>query len=304
VIGVLIWLVSAAVQKLQPPVDEDGSITVVMCPACEQAFHNLLREGGDIKCALYDVGEETGAVLASVNANVITDDKTNAAYGEPILGAALMHHKFCVINSTIVTSGSYNPTDGGEKGRNNLVIINSPTLARNYAAQFDAVRDRQRRGAEKPLVYLGPRDARIPIENYFCPADGCEGHVVDVLNQAKTEILFMTFSFTSDAIGDALARAQARGVNVEGVCDERQSRSEKQYSECAQLNAMLWDATGRGILHHKVFIIDGTTVVTGSYNPTASGTGKNNENVLIVTEPVFAAAFRREYNDIRAQAIE
>ena len=283
----------------QPPRDAEGSIAVVMCPACEQTFHNLLAGGGEIECALYDVGKGTAAVLASVDARVITDDKTNAAYGEPIQGSALMHNKFCIINSTIITSGSYNPTDGGAVNRNNLVIAHSPTLARNYAAQFDALSTGRREGAHEPLLYLGARENGSRIENYFCPRDGCEDKVITALSKAQSSIYFMTFSFTSNSIGDALLQARERGIIVEGMCDERQSRSEKQYSECTRLEATLWD--GNGLLHHKVFIIDGETVVTGSYNPTASGTGKNNENILIVTDPLFAEAFYAEYLASKAQ---
>ena len=36
-------------------------------------------------------------------------------------------------------------------------------------------------------------------------------------------------------------------------------------------------------------------VVTGSYNPTASGTLRNRENVLIIHSPVVAAEFLAEY---------
>lgn len=305
VIAVLVWLIVAIVGAVhasrEPPVDANGTIAVVMCPACEQAFNDLLASGSKVHCALYDVGEKTGAVLASVDATVITDDETNAAYGEPVPGSALMHNKFCVIDEVLVTSGSYNPTDGGSANRNNLVLISSPSLARNYAEQFDAVRDRRREGAKEPLVYLESNPEGIRIENYFCPADDCEGKVVRALDAAEEEIEFMVFSFTSDTVGDALVRAQERGVSVEGFCDGGQSRSERQYNECARVGATLWE--GAGILHHKVFIIDGQTVVTGSYNPTAAGTGRNNENVLIVTDETFAAAYTEEFIDVREMVL-
>jgi phosphatidylserine/phosphatidylglycerophosphate/cardiolipin synthase-like enzyme len=299
----LTWFIVAVASEVrenqEPPVDANGSITVVMCPDCEQAFNDLLASGSSVQCALYDVGKETAAVLANVDADVITDDETNAAYGEPVLGAALMHHKFCVINGSIVTSGSYNPTDGGSTNRNNLVIVSSPTLAHNYGAQFESVRDQRREGAREPLVYLGSSSTEgVRVENYFCPADDCEDKVIRALDSAVTSIDFMVFSFTSDAVGDALLRAQERGVAVEGFCDGGQSRSERDYNECARVGAQLWEEAG--LLHHKVFIIDGETVVTGSYNPTASGTTRNNENVLIVTDETFAAAYAQEYAAVRS----
>jgi hypothetical protein len=284
----------------QVPIDPNGSVTVVMCPACKNTLHEIILGGDDVRCAFYNVGEETGAVLASVRAKVVIDDKTNAAYGEPVKGAGLMHHKFCVIDEQIVTSGSYNPTDGGERSRNNLVIIDSPTLARNYREAFSSLSKGERATAQEPVVYLGVDEegkGSIRIENAFCPRDGCEKRVVAVIDAAQERIEFMLFSFTSDAVGEALVRAKERGVLVEGFCDGGQSRSEREYNECARVGATLWEE--RGLVHHKVFIIDARIVVTGSYNPTAAGTSRNDENILIVTDETFAQSFLEEYRLLR-----
>lgn len=303
-VAFVVWTASALLEAWRssqaPPVDENGSVAVVFCPDCKDAFHALLLGGGDIVCALYDVGTETGTVLASVGADVVTDDETGAAYGEPVRGSALMHHKFCVINGSIVTSGSYNPTDGGAMNRNDLLVIHSPTLAQNYLKHVKALGQGRRVGAEEPLVYLG-RDSdgngRVPVENRFCPRDDCEGLLVDTIDAAQSDIVFLTFSFTSDPVGDALLRARERGVSVEGVCDGGQSRSERQYNECARVGAALWE--GSGLLHHKTFIIDGRTVATGSYNPTASGARRNDENLLVITDDTLARAYREEYVRVR-----
>ncbi|MBT7927691.1 hypothetical protein HN695_05100, partial [Candidatus Woesearchaeota archaeon] len=56
-----------------------------------------------------------------------------------------------------------------------------------------------------------------------------------------------------------------------------------------------------GLLHHKVFIIDDHIVITGSYNPTASGTEKNDENILIIYSDDVAAEFVDEYDLIMSR---
>jgi phosphatidylserine/phosphatidylglycerophosphate/cardiolipin synthase-like enzyme len=271
-------------------VHEDGSIRVVMCPECEAVFQQAIRDGGTLHCALYDVGNETGAILASVNAEVITDDETNAAYGTPYVHSGLMHDKFCV-NSTTVITGSYNPTDNGERNRNNLLIINSKALAENYEKEYQSMAKKRVRPSIHYTVWVNG----IKVENYFCPTDSCEEHVLRALNGANEEILFMTYSFTSDPIGDLLLEKHRAGVRVEGICDEQQQDA---YSECERLGAATWRS--KSLLHHKVFIIDQHIIVTGSYNPTAGGDRRNRENVLIIDDAELAKAYSMEYTWVHA----
>jgi len=48
-------------------------------------------------------------------------------------------------------------------------------------------------------------------------------------------------------------------------------------------------------MHHKVFIIDNSTVITGSFNPTGAGNDKNDENVLIIHDKYIAEKYLREF---------
>jgi phosphatidylserine/phosphatidylglycerophosphate/cardiolipin synthase-like enzyme len=53
-----------------------------------------------------------------------------------------------------------------------------------------------------------------------------------------------------------------------------------------------------GLLHHKVIIIDGQTVVFGSTNFTTSGLFKNDENMIILNDPATAQLFESEFERI------
>jgi phosphatidylserine/phosphatidylglycerophosphate/cardiolipin synthase-like enzyme len=55
-------------------------------------------------------------------------------------------------------------------------------------------------------------------------------------------------------------------------------------------------------MHHKVLIIDGRTVVTGSYNFTANAERRNDENVLVIHNPQIAAQFLEEFHRLYDQA--
>jgi len=56
-----------------------------------------------------------------------------------------------------------------------------------------------------------------------------------------------------------------------------------------------------GLLHHKVFIIDGETVITGSMNPTNAGDELNDENILIIHDRNIASSYIEEFNCIWAR---
>ncbi|PIZ50622.1 hypothetical protein COY27_06455 [Candidatus Woesearchaeota archaeon CG_4_10_14_0_2_um_filter_33_13] len=56
-------------------------------------------------------------------------------------------------------------------------------------------------------------------------------------------------------------------------------------------------------MHHKVFIIDNRTVITGSYNPTGGGDKSNDENILIVEDEEIAGRFVEEFIKVRLDAL-
>jgi len=64
-----------------------------------------------------------------------------AAAGIPIRTdghSGLMHHKFLVINEHTVVTGSYNWSDSADrKNWENVVVIEGPEVARDYAANFE-----------------------------------------------------------------------------------------------------------------------------------------------------------------------
>ena len=56
------------------------------------------------------------------------------------------------------------------------------------------------------------------------------------------------------------------------------------------------------VLHHKVFIVDSTTVLTGSFNVSANATDSNDENLISITDPDLAAQYLAEFDRRWAEA--
>jgi phosphatidylserine/phosphatidylglycerophosphate/cardiolipin synthase-like enzyme len=125
----------------------------------------------------------------------------------------------------------------------------------------------------------GPGD----IHPYFSPNGGCTQAVVDVLNGAMTSVLVQAYSFTSAPIARALVDAHKRGVDVEVILDKSQ-KSERYSSATFLANEGIQtfiDARHK-IAHNKVMIVDGTTLITGSFNFTKSAEEGNAENLLVI----------------------
>ena len=135
--------------------------------------------------------------------------------------------------------------------------------------------------------------ATIPApEVYFSPRGGCTEAVVRELNAARKTILVQAYSFTSAPIAAALVAASRRGVRVEAILDK--SNKTGKYSEADfLLNARIptYIDDKHAIAHNKVMIIDGETVITGSFNFTKAAEESNAENLLILRSPKLAAQY-------------
>jgi phosphatidylserine/phosphatidylglycerophosphate/cardiolipin synthase-like enzyme len=112
----------------------------------------------------------------------------------------------------------------------------------------------------------------------------------------------MAFSFTVDEIRDAILARASSGVTVQGIFEN--VGSETRFSELTPLFCAGLPMRQDGnpfIMHHKVFIID-DTVLTGSFNFSASATNSNDENMVIIEDSNLAAQFNAEFDRRWAEA--
>jgi phosphatidylserine/phosphatidylglycerophosphate/cardiolipin synthase-like enzyme len=223
--------------------------------------------------------------------------------GIPIQGdnrEGLMHNKFVVIDGQEVWSGSLNFSPGAVNNDfNNLVRLRSQRMAQNYSVAFNEMFVEGLFGPSKRANTPYPRvdiDGTL-VEVYFSPDDGVASYVADAVGAANTSIDFMVYSFTSDEIGAAVRERAADGVQVRGVFDasQRQSNIGTEFDpmQAAGLDVRLDGISG--LLHHKVIIIDGRTVITGSYNFSANAERNNDENLLIIHSPEIGARYLQEF---------
>ncbi|HEY74791.1 MAG TPA: phospholipase [Thermoflexia bacterium] len=217
----------------------------------------------------------------------------------------LMHDKFVVVDGTWVWTGSWNLTENGTyRNDNNALLIASELLARDYATEFDELFSGlfgPSSPADTPYpvieVEAGSEVARIEV--YFAPEDGATEGILNVLSQARSHVRFLAYHFTNEHLADALIDLARRGIRVEGVIEARTAQDA--YSQFDRLRASGVEVLPDGnpyIMHHKVFIVDDQTVVTGSFNFTLSAEERNDENVLILHDTGIAAAYIEEFDRV------
>jgi phosphatidylserine/phosphatidylglycerophosphate/cardiolipin synthase-like enzyme len=148
----------------------------------------------------------------------------------------------------------------------------------------------------KLLAHLEPPRGAGSSRAYFSPGDACLSAILGHLGKARATLDICVFTITDDRIARAILEAHARGVRVRVITD-----NDKQYDGGSDIERL----RGAGIaievdetehhMHHKFALVDGTTLLNGSYNWTRSAGSFNEENLVVSSEPALVQAFVRQF---------
>jgi len=297
-------------QEIEFIIRDDGEVRgIYFCPRenCSEVLEDLIKSAEEsVHCAIYDLDlEKTINILKNkskktdVKLIVDTDNYKYVRGLDFVIGdnrSSIMHNKFCVVDNEKVITGSMNPTiNGVERNNNNLVVLKSKRLADNYEKEFEEMWNGKFGKGNKtrtPILYLN----KTKVKNYFCPEDDCGDRIEEVLEEAEESIYFMLFSFTHTGIANEIVMRMFNDVKVKGVFEKRGTGSE--YSRYRLLKYQGGDVrkdSNGGAMHHKVFIIDNKTIITGSFNPSKNADTRNDENVLIIYDKDVANIYLEEF---------
>lgn len=229
--------------------------------------------------------------------------------------SAYMHNKFFVIDGKTIWTGSFNITENASRKNNeNAVVFESVELAENYEKEFSEMFNDNIFGPKSPadtpnpIIYVDG----VEINNYFAPEDKVMPKIIAEVKKAKYSIDFLSFSFTDVDLGYTISElALNDDVIVRGVFDANQNMGN---SVCPYLMERDKNIEGngdivvkldgnKGIMHEKIIVIDGVTVIFGSFNFSGQANTSNDENVVIVHDPAFAVLFQAEFQKIFDQGI-
>lgn len=211
--------------------------------------------------------------------------------------AALMHHKFMVVDGQRVWVSSANSSRQSFcVDANDAMVLTRPGMVAAYEAEFQRMFRDRAFGPTAPTapvtdgpytVHFSPRTPSTSAAPWFTD-------MISAVTTSRTSVEFMISSWTRTELSDAMLAARARGVTVRGVVAP-------EYINDAP--AMALRAAGVSVrvgdVHSKLLIVDGEVVVTGSANWSASA-WSNNENSLWIRDAnaasAYATFFTREFD--------
>lgn len=170
-----------------------------------------------------------------------------------------------------------------------------------------------------PVVTLTPA-GQMPawLQVYFTdptPADdlnnGLDAQViVPLIESAQTSIEIASFDFNLPSVLDALVRAKQRGVDVrvivdtvsgETTLDARRSPSGQTLDAMRLLEQarikVVDGGRSNGLMHNKMLIVDSRVLVIGSMNFSYNDVYRNDNNILVITDPTLIANYRAKFNE-------
>jgi len=263
-----------------------------------------LAVGRGVKVRIVADGSNGNAGLTGLSVSVkVVKSPTGLPYG-------IMHNKFIVADvgseqGATVLAGSTNWTDNQLfTDANNMVIIQDQTLAKAYTLEFEEMFLNNKFGPDKTdnTPHLFNINGNL-VEAYFSPSDGVTAKAVNTIKTADKE---MEFAFNLITRSDITAAIKNQYYNskifVAGVVGDTGSGGGTQYLALKALsNKTVFLFTGKGIFHHKYFLVDANTpssdptVFTGSYNFSTAAESKNDENVLIIHNANMTNQYYQEW---------
>ncbi|MBC7473003.1 MAG: hypothetical protein H7263_01835 [Candidatus Sericytochromatia bacterium] len=297
----------------------------------DKAFIQIINSAkSSLDLAIFDIDDKAacGALIKAhkrgVKVRIVTDsdnfnDKIKSsmprqvledmkAVGIEIKGdnrTALMHSKFVIMDNNTVITGSSNLTHNSLfRDNNNVLKIHSIKLSTDYTAEFN-------RMFEQGI--FGPNKHEIPFQSvnvdgtnirpFFSPKGGAKAAIIDELKKAKKSIKFMAFSFTDKDIELVINNKIKAGVKIEGIFDGCMISPYSLYKTFNDKKIPVYIDGNQALLHDKVFIIDGNTVITGSYNFSNNAEENNNESTLIIKSVPIATQYIEEYQKLKFASI-
>jgi phosphatidylserine/phosphatidylglycerophosphate/cardiolipin synthase-like enzyme len=118
---------------------------------------------------------------------------------------------------------------------------------------------------------------------YFSPDGGCTEAAVAEINAAQQVIMVQAYSFTSAPIAKALVDAHNRGVQISVILDKSNKTDHYSSADFVQHAGIpTYIDSQHAIAHNKIMLIDGRTIITGSFNFTKAAEKNNAENMMVI----------------------
>ena len=139
----------------------------------------------------------------------------------------------------------------------------------------------------------------------FSPKAGISKELSRMTQAAAKEISVAAYAFSSKYLGNALVKAIKRGVKIRLILDMENARKSYSIDEWLIENGVdvRFIKLKRGCMHHKILIVDGVHLMTGSYNFTNDSEFRNHEAAIFTDDGNLIASFIAEFERLWSFAL-
>lgn len=134
----------------------------------------------------------------------------------------------------------------------------------------------------------------------FTPNQSCLPQILKYIDNAKSSIFLLGYSFTSKPLAAALIKAKNRGVVVRVVLDHSQKNQKPSLEAIKLLLAakitIHLDYSVK-IAHNKIIVIDDCNIITGSYNWSNSAEFNNAENLVFIKSTAMTQKYKALFEE-------
>lgn len=127
------------------------------------------------------------------------------------------------------------------------------------------------------------------------------------LLSSKSKLSIAIAWFTNESIFDILIAKLAEGTLIELILmnDHINNRPNGlDFNKFLNSGGKLYFSNTRNLMHNKFVIVDGTHIITGSYNWTYNAEFRNEENIVIISDTTVVKKFENEFLSLRDNSKE
>ncbi|MHB8110484.1 MAG: phospholipase D-like domain-containing protein [Syntrophorhabdaceae bacterium] len=133
--------------------------------------------------------------------------------------------------------------------------------------------------------------------------DGCPEAILKEICEAKSEIFVESQSLSSAAVAGALIEAHKGGLKVEAIVGKNQrKKKDSPAGSLASAGIPVYLDGKRAINRDETIVIDGKTVITGSFDCNEAADGRDIEKLTVARSPEVAAIYMKNWKNRKQHA--
>ncbi|MFT4542521.1 MAG: phosphatidylserine/phosphatidylglycerophosphate/cardiolipin synthase-like enzyme [Planctomycetota bacterium] len=215
---------------------------------------------------------------------------------------SVMHHKFIVVDNSIVWTGDWNTHESDTfKAHHSAIQVHSPRLAAVFSKLFQYLTSGGYRDGLRG--YPPPQDrscvdpSGVAFTIHHAPEVSGSSVIAKALAEANSDIVIAHCYLGDRWVVKELLHAARRGVRVRGVYNSPSNG----YERSLALQGIDIRKAAPTFVGSKYFIVDGQRLLTGSWN--CSGTHPDHDNILEIDgDESLCQSFKANFEGLFATA--